>query len=59
MELRENESYTNFAKFCGNCNRNTLLPYEDEWTCTSCRFNLIKRKHEFSKVQGKKSKLVF
>ena len=37
-----------------HCNRNTLLPYEYEWTCFSCGYNVIKRKHELSKIQRKK-----
>ena len=30
-----------------------LLPYEYEFTCISCGFNVIKRKHELSKIQRK------
>ena len=54
MELTEDEIIQKYAKKCGHCNRNTLLPYEFEWTCFSCGFNLIKRKHELSKIQRKK-----
>ena len=43
-----------YGKQCRHCNRNTLIPYEYEWTCISCGFNLIKRKHEFNKKQRKK-----
>ena len=42
------------GKQCGDCNRNTLLPYGYEFTCISCGFNLIKRKQELSKIQRKK-----
>ena len=31
-----------------------LLPYEYEWTCFSCGFNINKNKHELSKIQRKK-----
>ena len=41
------------GKKCGRCNRNTLLPYEYEFTCFSCGYNVIKRKHELSKIQRK------
>ena len=41
------------AKRCGHCNRNTILPYKYEFTCVSCGFNLIKGKHELSKIQRK------
>ena len=54
MELTEDEIIQKYGKKCGHCNRNTLLPYEDEWTCLSCGFKLIKRKHELSKIQRKK-----
>ena len=53
MELSEVEFIQNYAKQCGHCNRNTLLPYEYEWTCISCGFNLITRKHELSKIRRK------
>ena len=41
---------------CGHCNRSTLLLYENEFTCFSCGYNVIKRKHELSKIQRKKKK---
>ena len=31
-----------------------LLPYEYEWSCFGCGYNLNKRKHELSKIQRKK-----
>ena len=54
MELTEDEIIQKYGKNCGHCIRNTLLPYEYEYTCFSCGFNVIKRKHEFSKIQRKK-----
>ena len=53
MELTEDEIIKKYAKRCGHCNRNTLLPYEYEWTCLSCNFNVIKRKIELSNIQKK------
>ena len=53
MNLCEDESIKKDAKPCGHCYRKTLLPYEYEWTCISCGFNLIKRKHELTKIQKK------
>ena len=50
--------YKKYAKNCGHCNRNTLLPYEDEFTCLSCGYNVNKRKHELSKIQRKKINLL-
>ena len=54
MELTEDEIIQNYAKRCGRCNRNTLLPYDYEFTCVSCGYNVNKRKHELSKIQRRK-----
>ena len=54
MELTEDEIFGKYAKHCGYCNRKNLLPYEYEFTFTSCGYNVIKRKHEPSKTQEKK-----
>ena len=54
MELNEDQIFDKYEKHCGHCNRNTFLPYEYEFTCFSCGFNVIKRKHELSKIQRKK-----
>ena len=54
MELTEEKKIVKYGKRCGHCNRNTLLPYEYEYTCFSCGYNIIERKHEFSKIQRKK-----
>ena len=51
MELTEDEI---IQKRCMHCNRNTILPYEYEFTCFSCGRNVIKREHELSKIQRKK-----
>ena len=57
MELREDEIIQKYGKQCGHCNQNTLFPYECEWSCLSCGFNLTKRKHEFTNKQRKKLSL--
>ena len=54
MELTEDEIIQKYAKRCGHCNRNTLLPYEYEWSCFSCNYVVSKRKNELSKIQRKK-----
>ena len=54
MELTQDELMKKYGKKCGHCNRNKLIPYEYERTCISCGFNLIKRKHELTKIQRKK-----
>ena len=58
MELTEDEIIKKYAKNCGHCKRNTLLPYEYEWSCISCGYNVNKRKHELSKIQRKKINFV-
>ena len=55
MELTEDEIIQKFGKQCEYCNRNTLLPYEYEYTCFSCGYSVNKRKHELSKIQRKKT----
>ena len=55
MELNEDQIFEKFAKNCGHCNRNTLLPYEYKVTCFSFGYNVTKRKHELSKIQRKKN----
>ena len=54
MELTEDEIFEKYVKRCGHWNRKTLLPYEYKWTCISCGYNVIKRKHELSKIPRKK-----
>ena len=54
MELTEDRIIEKYGKHCGHCNRNTLLPYEYEYTCFSCGYNVNKRKNELSKIQRKK-----
>ena len=56
MNLSEDEIIQKNAKNCGHCNRNTLLPYEYEWSCFSCDYVVSKRKNELSKRQRKKNK---
>ena len=54
MNLSEDEITQKYAKNCGHCNRNTLLPYEYEWSCFSCNYVVSKRKKELSRIQRKK-----
>ena len=54
MELTEDEIIQNYGTQCHHWNRNTLTPYEFEFTCFSCGYNVNKRKHELFKIQRKK-----
>ena len=39
MELTGDQNIQEYSKRCGHCKRNTLLPYEYEYTCFSCGYN--------------------
>ena len=54
MELIKDEIIENYAKHCRKCRKNTSLQYEDEYNCVSCGYNILKRKHELTKIQRKK-----
>ena len=58
MELSEEGIVRKYAKVSGQCNQNTLLPYEHEFICVSCGHNVKRRKHEISKIQRKKINLI-
>ena len=58
MELTEDEIIKQCGTLCKHCGRNTLLPYEYEFTCFSCRYNVIKRKRQLSKIQRKKMNFI-
>ena len=56
MELTRGEIIQKYGKRCRHCKRNTLLPYDYEFICFSCGYNVSKRKHELSKIQRKRNK---
>ena len=53
MQLTEDKVIDIYGKKCLHCGGNMLLPYEYEWTCISCGYNVIKRKHEIFKLRRK------
>ena len=57
MELAEDELNKKCDNNCGYCSRNNPLPYEYERNCVSCGYNVNKRKHELTKIQGKEQNL--
>ena len=57
MELTADEIIQNYGKRCPRCNGNTLKPYEYEFLCVSCGYNVNKRKHELSKIKREKNKI--
>ena len=54
MELTEDEIIQKYGERCGHCSRNTSQLYDYEFTCSSCGYNVNKRKNELSKIQRKK-----
>ena len=38
-----------------HCTRNTLLPYEYEWKCIACGYNVLKPEIKVKKIQRKKN----
>ena len=54
MNLSEDEIIQKYSENCGHCNRNTLLPYEYDWSCFSFNYVVSKRKHELNKIQREK-----
>ena len=54
MDLTEDQKIEKYVKKRMHCTRNTLLPYEYEYTCFTCGYNVIKWKNELSKISRKK-----
>ena len=54
MQLSEDEIIQKFPEKFGHCQQNMLPPYEYVFTCISCGYNVIKRKHQLSEIQRKK-----
>ena len=53
--MTEDEIFDKHGKQCMHCLRNTLSPYEIEWTCFSSGYNAIKRKNELTRIQRKEN----
>ena len=58
MQQLEDEIIQRSAKQCKHCLRNTLRPYEYEFTCISFGYNAIKRKNELSKISREKMNFI-
>ena len=58
MELTEDEIIQKYGKKCGHCNPTTLLLYEYGFTSVSCGYNVIKQKHELSRIQREKTNFI-
>ena len=53
MELKDDQIKEKYGKEYGHCSRNTLLPYEYEFTSVLCGYNVFNRKNEVSKSSKK------
>ena len=53
MDLTDDQIFEKHAKRCEHFTRNTLLPYEFEYTYIAFDYNVIKRKNGLSKVSRK------
>ena len=53
MHPSENEHIENYDKQSKHRTQNTFLPYEDGRTLVACGYNVVKRKHELTKIQRK------
>ena len=58
MELPKDEITQKYAKQCKHWKTNILQSYEYEWRCNSCGYNLMEKKIELSRYQGKKINLI-
>ena len=58
MELTEDEMIQTHARNCLFCMRKKILPYEYEWTFTSCGYKVVIRKTELSKISRNKRKFI-
>ena len=59
MILTDDEVLKKYSKQCLSCDRNGLLPYQYEWTCYFCKYNIIKQNHELTLSQRKKLTFAF
>ena len=51
MELSDDQIIEKFAKQRLLSLRKTIAPYECEWTCTACGYNVIRRKNEVTEIR--------
>ena len=58
MQLSEDKIIQKNAKHCGHCNQNTLLSYENELTCISCGYNVIKENLNSLKHKEKQTNFI-
>ena len=58
MELSEDEIFQKQAEKSKHCTRNTVIPYEYEWSCFACADIVIRRKNEVMKIRQKMESLL-
>ena len=58
MQLSEDRTNRKNAKQWSHCTPNKLVPYEYEWTCFSCGYNVREWKNCLGKIQQRKINFV-
>ena len=53
MELTQDEIIQKYSKLCPSCGRNAMLPYQYEFTCLPCGYNIKKLKINYLKFNEK------
>ena len=53
MQLTDEETIKNMENIAHRCNKNTMLPYEYEYTCYFCNHSIIKLKSNYLISQRK------
>ena len=43
MRITEDQNIEMYGKLCMHCMPNLFLPYEQEWSCAACGFNIAKK----------------
>ena len=58
MEPTEDEIVQRHTRNCLHCMRKNLVPYEYEWTFSSCGYNVILRRTKLSKNSRSKRSFI-
>ena len=53
MQLSEDETIEKDGNFCKHCGRNTLPPYEYEWSGFGCGYNVTNESTNFQNFKEK------
>ena len=54
MKLTEKEIIQTYGQHCMHCTKDTLQPYEDEYSCVACGIIIARTKNQLLQIQRKK-----